>query len=192
MSNKSSVRIVLLVALFAAAATSFAAGCATGGNGAGLSATDPALALLMPRKVQIQPFTRIASFDSDEIPDGLSVYVRALDQFGDPVKVAGTFLFELYRYQPAHADRKGERLEFWETKILDEKDQLRYWDRTAQMYQFNLEVQQLQTETGRPVVGNNKAVLLMTFNTLNGRHLESEYVLEPPRMPADTSMAAGP
>jgi hypothetical protein len=138
-----------------------------------------AIALLLPKRIEVQPFTRIASFNEDEVPDGISVYVRAVDQFGDPVKVAGTFLFELYSYRQASAERKGKRLEFWQTQILSEEDQLRYWDHTSQMYEFRLEVQQLQTDEGEPILARRKAVLLVTFNTPDGQHLTSQYIIEP-------------
>ena len=173
--NVTCTRLAVLAGLC------WAAGCTEPAAPGGPEHYEQALALLLPQRIQIQPFTRIASFDDDEVPDGISVYLRPVDQFGDPVKVAGTFLFELYRYRQASADRKGERLEFWETRILDENDQRRYWDHTSQMYEFPLEIQQLRTEEGRPILSRDKAVLLVTFNTPRGEHLESEYILEAKR-----------
>lgn len=132
-----------------------------------------ALSLLLPARVRVQPFTRLSP-DARE----LLVYIRAEDQFGDPVKVAGTFNLELYSYRKASADRKGTRIELWQARILDRKDQLRYWDHTAQMYELHLHVAHLGEGDSLQGKAGGKAVLLLTYTTAWGEHLEDEYVFE--------------
>jgi len=146
-----------------------------------------ALALLLPQRVRIQPFTRLST-DAKE----LLVYVRAEDQFGDPVKVAGTFNLELYAYRIASPDRKGKRIELWQADIRDRKDQLRYWDHTAQMYELKLHIEHLRSQADDVSLGGGKAVLLLTYTTDWGEHLEDEYILELKRPDADAFRAAEP
>ena len=141
-------------------------------------ARQQALALLLPQDVHIEPFTRAALSPTDGMPSELIVYVRAEDQFGDPVKVAGTFNCELYSFKRASGDPKGERIELWRIEVLDREDQVRYWDHTAQMYEFRLQIRHLATEGEAPALGADKAVLLLTYNTPWGEHLEDEYILD--------------
>jgi len=91
------------------------------------------LSLLMPRQIRIQPFTKIKSFDADQVPDGILLVLRPTDEFGDPIKIVGHLYFELYAYKKASAERKGERIEFWERTLATAQDQKLYWDRTAQI-----------------------------------------------------------
>jgi hypothetical protein len=92
--------------------------------------------------------------------------------------VAGTFNCELYSFKRASGDPKGERVELWQIDVLDHKDQKRYWDHTAQMYEFRLQIKHLATESGRPAFRGDKAVLLLTYNTPWGEHLEDEYIID--------------
>jgi hypothetical protein len=156
-----------------------AAGCRSPRTSTGdTQAQQQALALLFPSRIRIEPFTRVTLDPSGGAPSDLHVYVRAEDQFGDPIKVAGTFNCELYTFKQASADPKGRRVELWRIDVLNEKDQRRYWDHTAQMYEFRLQIGQLFGQEGAPSVGNGKAVLLLTYNAPWGEHLESEYILE--------------
>ena len=141
-------------------------------------AKQQALALLLPQRIRIEPFTRVTIDPAAGMPGELNVYVRAEDQFGDPIKVAGTFNCELYAFKQASGDPKGERVELWQMPVLDHKDQQRYWDHTAQMYEFRLQIRHLVTEEGVPPLGTGKAVLLLTYNTPWGEHLEDEYILD--------------
>ena len=148
-------------------------GCS--GNASDMSTMDAEsgdmIALLMPQSVKIRPFTKPKSFDNDKIPDGIEVLVQPLDQFDDPVKAVGTMQFELFHYQQASGQIKGERLQFWEVLIAS-ADQVRdFWDRTAQMYLFQLAVDQIE---GLPP--GRKYVLTVRYNSPQGEHLEDEYV----------------
>jgi hypothetical protein len=95
------------------------------------------LQLMLPCKIEIQPFTSIRSFDEDDIPDGILLVLRPVDSLGDPVKAAGQFYFELWTFVEASGEPKGERLAFWERCINTEQDMRLYWTH-AQMFEFQL------------------------------------------------------
>ena len=159
----------------------FVAGCESSGSRFKIEnvSEDEMFALILPASIRIEPFTRPRSFDDDQIPDGIEVLVRPLDQFGDPVKAVGTFHLELYRFKPASGDSKGDRLEFWEVQVATAKQIKQFWDRTSQMYQFQLGVDQLDR-----FAPNQKYVLVARYNSPQGEHLEDEYTFEfRPRRP---------
>jgi hypothetical protein len=95
------------------------------------------LSLMLPRSIKIQPFTKIKSFNQDEIPDGILAVVRAYDKFGDPVKASGLWYFELWTYVNASGERKGERLALWESNASTAEEVRLYWTR-AEMLEFQL------------------------------------------------------
>lgn len=139
-----------------------------------------ALQMLMPSAVRIQPFTQATSFDDDGVPDGIELMVQPLDRIGDPVKVVGRFTFELWTYRAASADRKGRQLQFWEVVLDSDKDQQRFWDRTAMMYVFNLDVVPGAIPPGEdtgPVVPG-KLVVVAAYHTPSGEHLIDEFDLD--------------
>lgn len=132
------------------------------------------LRLMLPERIKIQPFTSIRSFDDDQIPDGILLVLRPEDRFGDPVKAAGHFYFELWTFVNASGERKGERLAFWERTIANERDVRTYWTH-SQMFEFQLAWvgQGLgQIEPGR------KFVLTATWRTPWDTTVQDEYVLE--------------
>jgi hypothetical protein len=138
------------------------------------------LSLMLPHAIEIQPFTKIASFNDDEIPDGIVTVVRPVDRFGDPVKAVGRFYFELWTYVDASALRRGERLAFWERMIATEEEVRLYWNR-GQMYQFEL-AWTAGMEQLRP---GRKFILAVTYRTPWGKGIEDEYVMEFYASPAE-------
>ncbi|MBK8915134.1 MAG: hypothetical protein IPM64_11145 [Phycisphaerales bacterium] len=92
--------------------------------------------LMMPRELRIQPysFTRPISFANDGNPDALEVVVAAFDQLEDPVKVFGTFHFELYERRPASSDPFGERIGFWPVTIDSHATLARFRDRSSPFF----------------------------------------------------------
>ena len=131
------------------------------------------LGLMLPQQIKIQPFTKIRSFNNDELPDGILAVVRPLDRFDDPVKAVGFFYFELYALQNASGDNKGERLAYWERPITTAQEVRLYWTR-AQMYEF-----QLAWTGGAPgVAPGRKLVLVATYRTPWDETIRDEYVLE--------------
>jgi hypothetical protein len=154
--------------------------CSTNSNGSVGPDEQTALHMLMPAAVKIQPFTQATSFDDDGIPDGIELMVQPVDRIGDPVKVVGRFTFELWTYRAASADRKGRQLQFWEVVLDSDKDQQRFWDRTAMMYVFNLDVVPGAVPPGEdtgPIVPG-KLVVVAAYHTPSGEHLVDEFDLD--------------
>jgi hypothetical protein len=130
-------------------------------------------ALMLPSEIKIQPFTKIRSFDDDEMPDGILAVIRPLDRFGDPAKAVGTFYFELWTFQKASGDHKGERLAFWERTIVSDQEVKLYWTR-AQMYEFQL--------AWDPGIGTRKPgkkfVLTATYRPPWDQTMQDEYIID--------------
>jgi hypothetical protein len=171
-------------ALWVCAAASVSAGCNEPSKSVENADQRVMLEMLMPRSVRIVgPFTKLASFDADEAPDGLDVLLRALDGFGDPVKISGTVRIELYEFVPASGEPKGARIgEPWNIPLVSEQDQRTYWNRTTQMYEFKL---QLNVRAIKPA---QKYVLGVTYTTPLGDRMMDEYTLE---LPPGEAKAAG-
>lgn len=131
------------------------------------------LSLMLPHAIEIQPFTKIASFNDDEIPDGIVTVIRPVDRFGDPVKAVGRFYFELWTYVEASALRRGERLAFWERTIGSEEEVRLYWNR-AQMYEFQL----AWTQGMQQLRPGRKFILAVTYRTPWDTGIEDEYIFE--------------
>jgi hypothetical protein len=137
------------------------------------------LSLMLPQEIKILPFTKVKSFNEDELPDGILAVVRPLDRFGDPVKAAGLFYFELWTYQNASQERKGERVAFWERRISTPQEVRMYWTH-AQMYEFQL----AWAGGAEEVKPGRKYVLTATYRTPWDETIRDEYVMEfnlPPR-----------
>jgi len=131
------------------------------------------LGLMLPERIEVEPFTKIKSFDDDPVPDGILAVVRPVDPFGDPVKAAGLFYFELYTYRKASSDRRGERLEFWQVNIDSADDVRQYWSR-AQMYEFPL----AWTGGAGQIRPGRRYLLVVTYRTPWDTTLQAEHVLE--------------
>jgi hypothetical protein len=139
--------------------------------------------LMLPKEIKFQPFTKIKSFNENERPDGILAVIRPLDPFGDPVKAAGRFYFELWTYREASPERKGERLAFWERQIASKEEVRLYWTR-AQMYEFQL-AWVAGVEKLRP---GQKYILTATYRAPWDETLRDERVV---RMPTVTQAVAG-
>lgn len=142
------------------------------------------LSLMMPAAIEIQPFSKIRSFDEDEVPDGLLVVVRVTDRLGEPVKAAGLFYFELWTYLPASGEPKGERLAFWDRSIASVDEIRQYWTR-AQMYEFRL----AWTAGLNAIAPNRKYVLKATYRPPWDEIIQDEYVIDF-QLPAETLFKA--
>jgi len=128
--------------------------------------------LLMPRSIEILPFTRPATFDEDLIPDGIEVVLRPLDAFGDQTKAVGLFRFELYQFRKASSEPRGHRLGVWQVDVSTKAAQKSHWDRITRTYRFRL------LWTGRRAV-EAKYILEVTFMSQWGRRLSSLYTIVP-------------
>jgi len=129
----------------------------------------------VPVAVHIQPsFSHIAPGDKDLSSSEIDVYVSLDDQFGDSVKAAGRYRFELFQYRPAAADPRGNRIEVEGIQQFDLSDiQLsqQHWDSTTQSYRFKLKLLELPA-------GKKQIVLQVTFFDLTGRHFQDTLTLQ--------------
>ena len=146
------------------------------------------LSLMLPQKIRIEPFTQVKSFDQDDIPDGILAVIRPLDKFGDPVKAAGLFYFELWSYVEASQERKGERLAFWDRTLASPEEIRLYWTR-AHMYEF-----QLAWTGGEEIQPEKKYVFTATYRTPWDETIRDEHIIEfhlPPRTMIASTAPAG-
>ncbi|RME41385.1 MAG: hypothetical protein D6788_01340, partial [Planctomycetota bacterium] len=101
---------------------------------------EEALRLLLPQRIEIVgPFTRVRSFDEDDMPDGIELLLQAVNSLDDPgLMLVGDVRVELYEFVPASADHKGRRLECWTVELDTPQKQRTYWNDVTQMYEFRL------------------------------------------------------
>jgi len=129
----------------------------------------------LPHTVQLQPsFTRLGQEPRLETQNRLEVYVRLLDQFGDPLKAAGVFRFELYEFRPLHRDPRGRRLAgngLQEFDLSEVARNQKNWDNITQSYYFQLVKPDLPANW-------QKFVLSVTFINKSGYRLEDTLLIE--------------
>ncbi len=131
------------------------------------------LALMLPQRIKIQPFTKIKSFNEDQVPDGILAVVRAYDKLGDPVKAVGPWYFELWTYENASGQRKGQRLAFWDRSVSTAEEIRLYWTR-AQMFEFQL----AWTSGVEEIKPGNKYILTATYRAPWDETFQDEYVMQ--------------
>jgi hypothetical protein len=108
-------------------------------TGSGARAVDQVphpINLLLPKQVEIHPFTRIARFGDGT--GGVHARVKALDAFGAETRAFGKFRFELYEIRRQSLQRKGRRLADWEVNLAEPDLNLLHWDRHTRSYEFKL------------------------------------------------------
>jgi len=127
--------------------------------------------LLLPRKIDILKFTKPASFDDDQIPDGLEVVLRPLDAYGDQTKAIGRFRFELYQSRKASADPRGTRLGLWEVDLSSKEAHDQHWEWVSRTYRFRLLWTGQQVKPG-------KYILDVTYISPWGQRITGTYELE--------------
>lgn len=153
---------------------SWLTGCAVNTARTESSAQRKMLSLLMPSRIEIvEPFTRIKSFDNDSVPDGIEVFLQAvnfLDNAG--LMIVGDIRIELYEYVQASGDRKGRRLEYWNVPLITTEDQRTHWNRVTQMYELQLRVD------AEILPGSKRYVLALIYNSPLGEHLTDECTVE--------------
>ena len=129
-----------------------------------------------PRQVVLQPsFTRIVgqSKNDGEQTGKIEVYVQLKDQFGDPIKSLGRFRFELFQYQPAVSDPRGQRfsvdgVQKFDLTMIDVNQQ--YWDSTTCNYRFDLKLPELLKTV-------QQIVVQVTFSTETELRLQDVLVV---------------
>lgn len=127
--------------------------CACQAERATISADSPEMTsflnIILPRKIEIQHYlTQTRAFQGDGVANGVEVILAAKDAFGDDVKSAGSFNFELFSQRIASGDKFGKRVGFWTIEVSTEAAQKMYWDRLSRFYQFKLVLDEGRLEPG--------------------------------------------
>ncbi len=123
-----------------------------------------------PSEMSIHSFTQLKDWTgSGGGPDGVEAMVEFDDQFGDPTKAAGTFVFELYDYHRADPEPRGVRLAYWEASIVSLEDQRIRWNRISRTYSFQLAFPDASI--------NHSYVLSAQFQSTSGGRLWSQIIL---------------
>ncbi len=116
--------------------------------------------LLLPKSINIHPFTVTRTFDKAGGIRGIDVRVEAFNSFHEATKMFGSFRFEIYTFKANSLDPKDALSGIWEIKpsLLDPKENLRYWNRSQQMYEFKL-------QWDKPIPVGQKFVLVTVFTS---------------------------
>lgn len=148
-------------------------GCATTRPAVDDAASRRMLSLLMPSRIEIvKPFTRVESFDGDDVPDGIELLLQAVNALDNPgLMIVGTVRAELYEFVPASGDRKGRQVDHWTIELTTESSQRRFWNRLTQMYEFRLGVDV------SAITAADRYVLAVTYTSPLGDHFADEYVI---------------
>ncbi len=148
-------------------------GCATAPAPVDEQARQRLLNFLLPDHIEIvEPFTRVSSFDEDSTPEGIELFLRAVNALGNPgLMIAGHIRIELYEYVPASGVPQGKRYAVWEVDLKTEKQQRTYWNQLTQMYEFRLAVDRAQIPPA------DAYWLLVTYDSPFGTRLTDEFVI---------------
>lgn len=145
-------------------------GCA--GDGVSRVTTrDDARAMFDPVQLKIHPvFTKVSDWSGDGKPDGIEVLAEFRDSFGDPTKAAGSFVFEVFAYQPNSADPRGPRLANAFVGPVDTPEtQRQRWSNTSRCYAFRLSFDDVSSKRAY--------VLSATFTPVGAKRLFDQMVL---------------
>ncbi len=131
------------------------------------------LALLMPGHIEIiEPFTKVKSFDDGLTPDGIELFLKAVNPLGNPgLMIAGSVRVELFEFVKASADHTGQRLEHWNIELTNNKQQKTHWNQLTQMYEFRLGIDP------EKIPQSDEYVILVTYVTPLGEYLTDHYVI---------------
>ena len=110
--------------------------------------------LLLPKTLEIHPFTQTGTFNDS--PGGIHARIQARDAFGDPTKAFGIMRFELYDFRTQNQEPKGARLGQWEISIATPDRNLTHWNRHFRSYEFKL-------GSNAPLMTGQRYILKATF-----------------------------
>jgi hypothetical protein len=127
--------------------------------------------LLLPTSINIHPFTITRTFDDAGGIKGVDVRVEAFNAFHEATKAFGSFRFEIYTHQSNNLEPKGDLRGVWEIEpaLLDAKENMRYWNRSQQMYEFKL-------QWAKPIPVGQKFVLVAVFTSPFTRRLTTQRI----------------
>ena len=95
----------------------------------------PPLSLMLPRSIQIHPFTALRSQENS-----VDVRLEAKDAYEDTTKAFGTFRFELYAFKAYSPNPKGALIASWEVDLMNPHENFVHWDAITRSYVFKLEL----------------------------------------------------
>ncbi len=129
-------------------------------------------AMFEPIALRLHPtFSRITDWTDDNKPDGIEVLAELRDDFGDPTKAAGRFVFELFAYDRDSPTRRGKRIEnAWIAPVETREQQRERWSFASRCYVFRLESPRIKP--------GNAYLLSATFD--GSTRLFSELIIQPP------------
>jgi len=138
--------------------------------------------LFGPSELRFHSFTQVKDFTADDTIDGIDAQVELLDQFGDPTKGSGSFIFELFEYRKGNPDMRGIRLAYWPATLVTLDAQRLHWNKITRTYGFRL----YPDEKGYPPISDARSyVLTAQYQAAGGGRLTAHTVLlakeeEPP------------
>jgi len=155
--GKRETTKILIVLL---ALVSLAAGCGDTSNQYAQIDVPQPVNLLLPKSINIHPFTKTRTFDQAGGIRGVNVTVVAFNAFHEATKAFGSFRFEVHTFQSNNLEPKGKLRGIWEVEpsLLDPRENLRYWNRSQQMYEFKL-------QWDKPIPVGRKFVLVAVFTS---------------------------
>lgn len=127
------------------------------------------LPLILPKTLNIHPFTGMRTFDEAGGIKGIDVRIEVKDTYGDTTRAFGDFRFELYTHQPNSLDPKGERLAVWDVPLINPDVNLLHWDNITRTYKFRL-------QWNRPIPVGSRFVLVATFSSPFSQRLFAERI----------------
>jgi hypothetical protein len=140
-----------------------------GGNATVETAIPEPISLMLPEEIRLHSFTRTRVFDDAGGIRGVDVRVEAVDAYGDATKAFGTFRFEMYRFQHAQPDPKGQQIAAWTEELLNPERNLLHWEKVHRMYRFKLQWDQ-------PIPVGQRYVLVAYFDSPYTQRLSDERV----------------
>jgi len=146
--------------------TLFLSGCVSSGT---RSVHDTGM--FAPVSVRLHPvFSKISDWSGDGKPDGIEALVELRDQFGDPCKARGQFVFELFEYQAQAPDPRGKRLvNPWIGSIKTVDEQRQRWNFASRCYLFRLELDRIKE--------SSSYVMSVSFEPVGGSRLFDQFVI---------------
>ena len=148
--------------------------CASAPSPISTDARREMLFLLMPERINIvKSFTRPARFESEDRPDGIELFVQAVNRFDDPgLMIVGTIRVELFEHVPASGDHRGRRLEHWQIDLSTSRQQESYWNGLTQMYEFRLGI------NPKTIPVADRYILAVTYQSPFDDRLSDEFVVD--------------
>lgn len=126
-------------------------------NGSGMD-------MFAPVALRLHPLTRI-------LPDQLEARVELMDQMDDVTKGVGRINLELYRYELASLNHRGQLIGSWQADVSTLQANEKYWDAITRTYVFRHPLDAQQTRDA------GRFVLVATMQFPNNSELSSQMTL---------------